>query len=232
MRIFSYPPHMIYTFLRRKGIRCHVFCVAISLTVLLLALLSRFLFTEIQLSRERARRVDCASNISGMIFSIANYHERFGEYPSNIVAPDGQALLSWRVDLIRIVDPQLFGRFVITEPWNSDKNIELLDEMPDIFSCPSDPKWRKTPFTSYCLIGNSSLHGLEGLDPIANSSDLVLGECAGSDVPWTKPSDEIAFIAPLTIDSPKAPRISSYHAEGAYVVQLNGEKLFIRRNQP
>ena len=164
------------------------------------------------------------------MLSLHEYHDRFGQLPANISRPeDGQLLLSWRVELLRVTDPDLYSRFVITEPWDSHGNMKLLAEMPNFFSCPTDRKNKDAYFTSYCLVGRASRNGLRGFDLAANGSEIVLGECGGSQVAWTQPSDDVVTIAPLAIESLIAPRISSYHPDGGYVARLNGQKIFVQR---
>lgn len=200
------------------------------LLVVLFLLMSRWLWTETTRAAELANRSVCNSNISYIMSSLHEYHFRFGQLPGNISrTEDGQLLLSWRVELLRVTDPSLYSRFMITEPWDSDNNLRLLDEMPNIFSCPTAPGLRKQCFTSYCLVGVASKNGLRGLDLVANGSDIVLGECSDSQIPWTKPSDGDIVIVPLAIESLISARISSHHPDGSYVAKLNGQKIFVRR---
>ena len=69
------------------------------------------------------------------------YYDEHGNFPADIVDATGKPLLSWRVALLPLVGklfPQtglddLYNKFKLDEPWDSENNIALLDSPPIIF---------------------------------------------------------------------------------------------------
>ena len=49
-------------------------------------------------------------------------------------AADGKCILSWRVHILPYIGQiNLYNQFRLKEPWNSEHNLKLLDQMPDIY---------------------------------------------------------------------------------------------------
>ncbi|MBP5623073.1 MAG: DUF1559 domain-containing protein, partial [Thermoguttaceae bacterium] len=132
--------------------------------------------------------------------AFALYYRKNSTYPSNICAADGTPLLSWRVALLPFLDEsgqKLFDQFKLDEPWNSDDNIKLLNQMPAIYMRPSEPNdATKTQF----LIFNSPEtpfgkfpQGLKMQD-VANPSRTFSVVYAAPEhaIEWTRP-EEFAF---------------------------------------
>ncbi|REK25674.1 MAG: DUF1559 domain-containing protein [Planctomycetota bacterium] len=113
--------------------------------------------------------------------------------PAAIRDANGNPLLSWRVAILPVLGQQeLYERFRLDEPWDSEHNLPLLDEMPDIFRNPSLPLERKT---TYLLVtGEQTLFGMESpslravTDGVSNT--IMMVEVNPSDaVEWTRPLD-------------------------------------------
>lgn len=76
----------------------------------------------------------------------AMYHEENGKFPTDIVGAEGKPLLSWRVSLLPLMGklfPQMglndmYAKFKLDEPWDSNANKELLKAMPPFFHSLSD----------------------------------------------------------------------------------------------
>lgn len=112
---------------------------------------------------------------------------------------DGQPLYSWRVLLLPYFEEQkLFDDFRLDEPWDSEHNHRLLDQMPKSYEVP----WKRCVdvpphHTVYhVLVGPSTAFERDGLSLSADFPDglenTLLFVEAGEPVPWTKPG-EIAF---------------------------------------
>jgi hypothetical protein len=141
----------------------------------------------------------CLGNLSQIGAAMRRYHESRKHFPPPaIVDKDGKPLLSWRVDLLREIDPGLYSRFHLDQPWDSVHNIALVREMPRIYACPSYPRGR-AGMTHYQVVVGPSKPGPStafedsrgiSVDEFTDglSSTLLVTEAA-SPVPWTKPED-------------------------------------------
>ena len=106
--------------------------------------------------------------------------------------------LSWRVHLLPFLEEdELYERFKLDEAWNSPHNIQLLEEMPDIYknvSAAGQPPKGKTlwlrPYGNGAF--NSSIEDKVTFEKIQdNSSDTIMVLLAdeSSAVEWTRPLD-------------------------------------------
>ena len=104
------------------------------------AFATALMLPAVQSAREAARRTQCANNLKQMAIAAFNYEVVYGRFPDDIRDPKtGEPLLSWRVAILPYLEQQnLYNRFKLDEPWDSPHNLELLNEMPAIFRCPSD----------------------------------------------------------------------------------------------
>jgi len=63
-----------------------------------------------------------------------NFESAHMRFPHNITDDVETPLLSWRVHILPyLLEDELYAKFKLDEPWNSDHNIALLAEMPDIY---------------------------------------------------------------------------------------------------
>src|SRR5262249_27007034 len=57
-----------------------------------------------------------------------------GRFPANIVNSDGKPLLSWRVAILPYIEQEkLYAQFHLDEPWDSEHNMKLLNQMPSLY---------------------------------------------------------------------------------------------------
>ena len=109
---------------------------------------------------------------------------------------DGKPFLSWRVHLLPYLEQQaLYEQFHLNEPWDSEHNKKLIEQMPAIYQTTDDKTKTtlvvfvgprsgvRTPFTDQ---GGRRL--AEFIDGPRNT--LLMVEAAEKHaVPWTKPED-------------------------------------------
>ncbi len=139
-------------------------------------------------------RTRALMNLREVMTSIVGYESANGEYPSNIVGDGGTPLLSWRVELLKTLDPLLYNKFKRDEPWDSENNIQLLDRMPDVF----DVGYKLEPgFTAIVAItgentvfsdDNRPKRNVELRDGAGRTGAVVVGG-SESAVEWTRPTD-------------------------------------------
>ncbi len=73
-------------------------------------------------------------NFRSITLACLNYESANQQFPGNIADKDGKPLLSWRVAILPFLEQgELYHKFKLDEPWNSEHNIGLLAEMPDVF---------------------------------------------------------------------------------------------------
>jgi len=123
-----------------------------------------------------------------------NYQVTYGHFPPAVVlGPDGKTPHSWRVELLPFAEEKpLYDRYRMNEPWDSEHNKQVLDQMPGVFRSPfDDPKSTNSGY--YVLVGQGTLfEGRAGIKlsdvPDGTSTTLMIVE-AKRTIPWTKPED-------------------------------------------
>lgn len=156
------------------------------------------------------------NNLKQIAIAFHNFHDAYKKLPGSSNRKEGAGNaqgkpiepFSWRVALLPFVEGQgLFEQYRFDEPWDSENNLKLLGEMPDVYRSPNAPEDQPVGHTNYLgyATGESAL-GIEGghgfremLDGTSNT--LLLVETKSS-VPWTKPEDlnndsEATFFSPI-----------------------------------
>ncbi len=88
-------------------------------------------------ARDAARRTASANNLKQIGLAYHNYHDTFRAFPGNSYDADGKPLLSWRVHILPFVEQQaLYEQFRLDEPWDSEHNKTLIDQMPIQYVAP------------------------------------------------------------------------------------------------
>jgi prepilin-type processing-associated H-X9-DG protein len=95
------------------------------------------LLPAVQQTRAAARRVQSANNLRQLILAMHNFHDAYKRFPTNLYDDNGNVLLSWRVQILPFVEENnLYQQFHLDEPWDSEHNLNLVDQMPEILACP------------------------------------------------------------------------------------------------
>jgi hypothetical protein len=140
------------------------------------------------------RRQRTIENLRNIGLAFEQYVKKNGRYPAPaIYGPGGEALLSWRVELLPYLGHEALHRqFQLDQPWDSPHNLPLLERIPLVYQSPD----RFDETTNYLVpVGSATVFpGQQGLTPrrIEDGVDntVVLLEvddqlaCA-----WTKPED-------------------------------------------
>lgn len=126
-----------------------------------------------------------------------NFHDTYRMLPlAGKQRHDGKASgLSWRVYLLPFIDGglPLYKQFKLDEPWDSEHNRALIDQMPEIYNL--DPKAPKGKTVALLPMGEG--YGFSGEAPgqFAQFTDglsntiLVVQASPSEAVTWTKPAD-------------------------------------------
>ena len=102
----------------------------------------------IQVRRAAARTVS-ANQIRMLILGLHNYADANGGFPGRYSMDEEESpLLSWRVHILPYLEEQdLYDQFRLDEPWDSEHNLALVEQMPQIFRHPrSDLEPGKTVY--------------------------------------------------------------------------------------
>lgn len=116
-------------------------------------------------------------------------------YPTPICDASGTPLLSWRVALLPFFGEQgqkLYDQFKLDEPWNSENNLKLLDQMPSVYASPIDPTLKNK--TQYLIVNSPESpfgrapQGLK-LQDVADPSRTVsvVLTATSQAIEWTRP---------------------------------------------
>lgn len=151
--------------------------------------------STIGMAMSAGARAAALNNMRNLMQHLLSYELDNGEYPSQAIVKDGQPLLSWRVELLKTIDNNLYRRFKRDEPWDSDANKELLDRMPDIFRVGYDLPEGHTAVLA--VVSNDTLFSSDSgkarknvaLRDGPDRTACVVITDSGSAVPWTKPED-------------------------------------------
>jgi prepilin-type processing-associated H-X9-DG protein len=130
-----------------------------------------------------------------------NYDSARGAFPAAAsYDADGKPLLSWRVQILPYMDQtELWKKFRLDEPWDSEHNRKLVSQMPDVYADP-DPTVRTaigdSGLTTFVVPTGEGLvfDGKEGmkfreLKDGSSNTILAVEVVPKRAVVWTKPDD-------------------------------------------
>lgn len=197
---------------------------------------SSFVVWSIQALRESQRikrRSLCVHRLLTINLLLHTYHAKYGHFPPAVVRDvKGNPLYSWRLLILGTsgIDKyvKIYKSFDHTEPWNSKRNLAILDCMPEFYACPS------AEFNNKTVTGHSNYVAIVGPSTVFPNNDWVsIGDIQDElqntllitettpGVPWTAPSDlDIGDISVKT-KAGKQHTISSEEWECANALMAN-----------
>jgi hypothetical protein len=104
-------------------------------------------------------------------------------------------MLSWRVAILPFIEQkQLYDQFRWDEPWDSDHNIKLLDEMPAVYSHPDKPTQAgytvyQAPLSDKSLLRRNEPASFADVRDGLSNTIMLLETSSDVAVPWTAPQD-------------------------------------------
>ena len=153
--------------------------------------------------RERLTRIavrkTALNNLKQIGLAMHNYHAVYNGFPAAAICDKktGKPLLSWRVSILPYIEQEaLYKQFKMDEPWDSEHNLKLAKNMPNVYFHPiaNKPGDNKTHYRVF--YGNGALFELNKpteLPSIADgASNTILTVEAEDPVLWTNPND-LAF---------------------------------------
>ena len=138
----------------------------------------------------------CKNNLKQIALALHTYHDAFGTFPPAYIADEnGRPMHSWRVLILPYLDETpLYKSYDFTKPWDAPENARVLNQMPEVFRCPSDED-APANATSYAgVFGPGCVFNPVGpvrIRDIKNgtTNTLFVGEVFDAQIPWTKPQD-------------------------------------------
>jgi len=141
-----------------------------------------------------AQRDTSANHLKQIGLAMHNYHDTYGHLPANILAKGGKAGLSWRVAILPFIEENaLYNQFKLDQPWDSEHNLKLAEQLPRMYT-PVRGKAEKGETFYQMFAGKSTMLGPDGKGiPLAAVTDglsnTFMGVEGGKPVTWTKPDD-------------------------------------------
>jgi len=156
------------------------------------------LFESVGKVRTAAARMGGSNNLKQIGIAMHSYHDAQGTFPlqGGATTPKGKEGLSWRVHILPFIEQgPLYNQFKLDEPWDSENNKKLIEQMPKTYVSPlATAPAGQTYYKSFVGKGaffepGMKLHFASITDGTSNTIMAVEG---GKPVIWTKP-DDIAF---------------------------------------
>ncbi|MEM7315612.1 MAG: DUF1559 domain-containing protein [Planctomycetota bacterium] len=148
---------------------------------------------------------DAERKLRQIMLGLLNYESAMRAFPPRYsVSRDGKStLLSWRVHILPFLDEEeLYQKFKLDEPWNSEHNRKLISEIPAIYQSGGVKAKGLTRFLSfeddYAPLGppvfpvgttNPRGYGIRDCKSGTSFTIAVIRADTGEAVPWTQPSD-------------------------------------------
>ncbi|TWT59099.1 hypothetical protein KOR42_24880 [Thalassoglobus neptunius] len=144
-----------------------------------------------------AKKLNVMNRLKQIGLAMHTFYDKYGSFPPSASYNDaGQPLLSWRVHLLPFLDQQeLYEQFHLDEPWDSEHNSQLINQIPDVFQ-PESLALSLSGRTTFCVpVGESTIfNGKTGVtfpeitDGTSNTV-MVVNVPNSEAVVWTQPTD-------------------------------------------
>jgi Protein of unknown function (DUF1559) len=134
------------------------------------------------------------NNMKQIGLAMHNYESAMGEFPNNIADKKGKLLLSWRVAILPYIEQDhIYKQFNLDEPWDSDTNKKLIEQMPKLYA-PIRAKPKEKGVTFYRGFTGAGTVFEAGkrvriTDLTDGTSNTIMVAEADEPCVWTKPDD-------------------------------------------
>jgi prepilin-type processing-associated H-X9-DG protein len=195
-----------------------------------IGILIALLLPAVQAAREAARRSQSNNNLRQIGLAMQSYADVHKNFPARAIFKDGKPLLSWRVAILPYIEQMaLYKQFHLDEPWDSEHNRTLIEQMPQVYANPAlDAKLTAAGMTDYLAPAgpNTAFNGEQGLGFASfkdGTSNTIIAIEANADrsVIWTKP-DDLEVDAESPVDG-----LGSIHPGGFMALFADGHTRFI-----
>ena len=195
--------------------------------------------------RLAAEKTILSNNMKQITLAMHGFNDAYGRIPApgfsqepgRMDTKPPKPLLSWRVAILPLVEPEgaLFKQFKRDEPWDGPNNIKLLSRMPKVYE-PVGPQPKKDGHTylQYVTGPGTLFPTLQSFARMPQSfrdglSNTIMIVEAAEPVPWTKPAD---FSIDVThVLEGNVPKLGAMSPHGFFAALGDGSVRFIdRRN--
>lgn len=205
--------------------------------------------------RESYSSLWCRNNLKTIGLALHNYHQKYDSLPPAYTADEnGKPMHSWRVLLLPYLEDGesklLFEQYDFNEPWDSQNNRKLIDQIPRDYVCPEDNNHSSSVpgRTSYVAILGTDA-AWRGDKPMklddfqgGSSKTALLVEVADSDIAWTEPRDLSLDEIRDKLNLQSGTRISAKHRipqtyfsnltpGGIHILRADGSATFLPADQ-
>jgi hypothetical protein len=158
----------------------------------------QMLVEQIRSARGAAEVAVNRNNLSQIGLAFHNYHDAQRTFPAQGNFEGDTPLLSWRVHILPFLDGQaaLHEQFKLDEPWDSEHNQALLEQMPEIYASSSGDEADEPGHTRILgvsgpgtLLEGTAGKGFAAITDGMSNTVVVVEAAADHSVPWTKPED-------------------------------------------
>lgn len=171
-------------------------------------------------AKASAKQLQRMNSMKQIGLAMHNYYDVYRTLPPQALgSKDGKKLLSWRVLILPFLDQnELYQKFKLDEPWDSEHNLKLIDEIPFVYSgeVPSNAKPNgktrlQTPLRSDSVFGRvgQATSFRDIIDGTSNTL-MVVEVPADKAVIWTKPED-------VTAEGEVAPSLFTAEGEDGFL---------------
>jgi hypothetical protein len=182
------------------------------------------------LHAQAAAKVKSANNLKELVLGMHLYHDKHAAFPpATVYSKEGKPLYSWRVALLPFLnEDKLHKQFKLDEPWDSENNKKLLEQMPKVFAPVTGKPKDKTTTHYQVLVGDGAVFEDKKKTTLASitdgTSNTILIVEAEEAVPWSKPAD-------LAYDPKKPlPKFGGQFKDGFHAAFADGVVRFIKKD--
>jgi hypothetical protein len=152
---------------------------------------------SIREGRAAAMRAASMNNLKQIALAMHNYHDDKKNFPAAASCDaNGKPLLSWRVHILPYLEGQeLYKQFHLDEPWDSEHNRKLIDQMPAVYRSPASKLKEKGRASYVVVVGKDTVFPGREAIPIKEIKDGTSQTIMAVEVDdehaviWTKPDD-------------------------------------------
>lgn len=178
----------------------------------------------------------CRDKLRQIGLALLNYYDTWGRFPPAVTYDaNGKAMHSWRVLILPYLGEQaLYQRYDLTQPWNSPSNMQLLNQIPDVFKDDSSNRGHTMvvaitgPGTLFPPTGSGTYNSVAK----PASHVVVVAEMARSNILWTEPRDLSITNMRFELNNFSQPSIRAQHSAGPHVLTLDGSSHWLRSDVP
>ncbi|MFT7629219.1 MAG: hypothetical protein ACI87E_000216 [Mariniblastus sp.] len=162
--------------------------------------LAKILAPQVLMTRQTIAKDARLNKMRQIVLAMHNWESAYKSFPfQGVVEPGSKQQLSWRVMILPFVEEgKLYNQFRLDEPWNSEHNLKLAQQMPKAFQDPDPKSYQNNQDGKTIYLGVAG-EGMmfDGMKKTSfgditdgSSNTIVISEVDQKHaVVWTKPSD-------------------------------------------